>query len=70
MLRLSGAQKRALANLSGDWKSAYDLEESLPTLYALTKHGLAESRGETDRGAGWIPRIVIQFRKLTMEVAP
>ena len=70
MLRLSGAQKRALANLSGDWKSAYDLEESLPTLYALTKHGLAESRGESERGATWHPRIIIEFRKQTMEVAP
>jgi len=59
-MKLSPAQSRALSKLSSEWRSAYEMQESLNTLHALVQGGKALVKYET--GSMAFPRICIMFR--------
>lgn len=61
MRKLSKAQVAVLAKISWHWRSAYELQVSLPTLRVLFQHKLVEMRYEP--GALFFPRNNILFRK-------
>jgi len=61
-----GAQ--ALAKLTSEWKSPYQLREGVATLRALVECGLAEERGRellglTSLGMIFTPRTALRFRR-------
>lgn len=60
-MKLSTAQRRAAAKLSVHWMTAYDLDESLPTLRSLVQRKIAESRTDV-LGVLFSPRTAIHFR--------
>lgn len=65
MEKLTKPQQRALEKLHPvDWQSAYNLKESLPTLNALVRKGLAES--QMGLGYLFLPRTEIKFRQKTV----
>ena len=63
-LELSKSQERALIKLvnSGQWESAYSLQESLTTLDSLVHKKLAKRN--IGLGAGFSPRTSISFKAL------
>lgn len=54
------AQKRALLKLTDEWQSAYELQETIPTLEGLVRRKLAEKKLET--GYLFMPHNSIMFR--------
>jgi hypothetical protein len=44
-MKLSPAQERALGKLTGEWRSAWSLRESMSTLDSLVSKGLAHHKG-------------------------
>ena len=58
--KLSPAQRAALAKLTREWQSAYDMQCSLSTLRALVSKGFAVVRYGI--GASFMPRSGIDFR--------
>lgn len=58
---LTPTQKKALAALTAEWQSAYDLKCSRSTLDALVRKKLADSRHCL--GAVAFPRAGIEYRK-------
>lgn len=61
--KLSPAQERALAKLSDKWQSAYTLQESMNTLDALVRRGLA-ARNYGGVGSLFSPRTAIHYRRI------
>ena len=60
-MKLSKAQERAKSKLTSEWRSAYEIGESLSTLNALSRMGLAHKK--TDRlGAMYSPRTANHFK--------
>ncbi len=60
-IALTKAQRRALGKLSSVPKCAYDLGESLSTLRALCKKGLAKDVTKGSLGAMFSPRTHFMF---------
>lgn len=61
MKKLSKIMLRCLDKLSyKEWKSSYELQESLSTLYALQKRGLVEKKDGL--GYMFMPEIVIKWK--------
>jgi sulfur relay (sulfurtransferase) DsrF/TusC family protein len=60
VVKTTTAQHRAYHKLNSTWQSAYDIQESLATLRALVRRGLAESKANL--GAVAFPRNSIYFR--------
>ena len=60
VVELTDLQKRALAKLTDEFKSAYKLEENISTLNALVMRGLAE-RHYTNI-VGFYPRNGTEYR--------
>ena len=60
-MKLTLAQARAVAKLTKEWQSAYDLQESLKTLGALATKGLADHHLEM-LGSMFSPRTANSFR--------
>jgi len=58
---MTPTQSRTAAKLTDEWQCAYSLKESLSTLRALVRLGVAESR--SGPGAIFSPRTAIEFRK-------
>ena len=62
-MKLSKAQERALAKATREWKSAYELQESISTLNALVSKGMLQKR-RTDLGSMYAPRNANEYRKV------
>lgn len=64
--RLSRPMQRALAKFDDDdeWHSAWDVQESLNTLYALRDRKMLDSMGHGHPGAEWSPATVLKWRKV------
>lgn len=60
-VKLSKTQERALSKLSYKWQSAYEIGESIATLNALVRHGLAKSKTD-ELGYMYSPRTAIYFK--------
>lgn len=60
MIKPTKAQQRALAKLTNEWQSAYQLKETIPTLEGLFRRGLAEQL--LDKGYLMMPHNQIKFR--------
>jgi len=63
-VKLSATQQRAYNKLKkhGGWECSYTLRESMATLNALVKKGLAVSRGHGRLGAFWSPQTTIEYK--------
>jgi hypothetical protein len=59
--KLSPTQERAMAKLTQEWQSAYELRESLATLGSLVRKGLAEVKH--GYGSMFLPRAEIKYRR-------
>jgi hypothetical protein len=60
-MKLSKTQERAVAKLTHQWQSAYDMQEGIPTLVALCRLGRAQSY-TSSLGAVFSPRTGVHFR--------
>jgi hypothetical protein len=63
-MKLTNAQERARMKLEiyrNEWKSAYDLQESIPTLEGLVSHKVAVSKHD-DLGSLFSPRTSIYYK--------
>mgnify|MGYP001561029658 CR=1 FL=1 len=65
---MTTAQLRALGKVTSEWKSAYELHETLGTLIALKRIGLVEFR--KCLGHVWTPRTSMLFRLKQTPVPP
>jgi len=62
-VKLTKAQERAKAKLTGEWKTAHELCESLPTLEVLVARKVAAKRAFV-RGVAFTSKPTIEFRLL------
>ncbi len=60
-MKLTPAQEKALAALTAEWRSAYDLRLSRGTLDALVRKKLADKKHSV--GSWTFPRVGIEYRK-------
>lgn len=61
MLKLTKAQERAKAKLTGSWQSPYMLGETIPTLEGLVRREIAE-RARKRFGSLFFPRSATYYR--------
>ena len=60
-IKLTPTQARALAKLTDDWNDAYGIGESIATLNAIVKKGVAEHKQDM-LGAMFSPRTANHYR--------
>ena len=60
-MKMTKAQERAKGKLTSEWQSAYDMQESIPTLEGLVARKVAVMKRDT-LGVLYSPRTSIQFR--------
>jgi hypothetical protein len=60
-MKLTKAQERAQGKLTSEWQSAYDMQESIPTLEGLVARKVAVMKRDS-LGAVYSPRTSIRFR--------
>ena len=63
-MKLTKAQERAASKLTREWLSAYDLQESIPTLEGLVSRKVAEMKRDA-LGEMYSPRTSIHFRRVS-----